>query len=638
MAERKHLYEFGPFRLDAEERLLLRSGTPVALTPKSFDTLLLLVENSGHLLKKEELLERVWPDAFVEEVNLAQNISAIRKALDGKGSGDRYIETVPKVGYRFIGPARGVSAQPSTVTTTQPESASIPADLTPQPRKQSSTRIAVAGVAAALLLAVFFAIWPRIFHAKEISASLAPIRSIAILPLVNLSADPAQEYFSDGLTDELITKVAQMGSLQVISRTSVMAYKHSSKKTPEIGAELHVDSLVEGTVERVNDRVRIRVQLIRTATDQHIWAESYDREIKDILQLESDVAREIAQQIGQHRSEPGIQGTQHVVPSEAHENYLRGRYRWNQRSEEGLRAGISHFQKAIDLDPVYAQAYAGLADSYIMLANWGFMPATGGYPKAEAAAQKALELDDQLPEAQASLAYTTFLYDWDWSGAETKFRRAIALNPNYSTAHHYYSIYLMAAGRHPEAQREIERARELDPLSRIINSVVGWIYYEGRSYDKAMEQCQRTIEMDPNYAPSLLDLGSVYLARGEYEKAIAQFGRARAIAGDTATVLSYLAQGYALSGDKARALSVLKQLESSSAPSFVSPWELALVYDALGDKKQALAFLEKAADQHAGWVVMIAVDPRLDNLHSDPRFMQLEKRVRVPDAAQNPAS
>ena len=638
MPERKQLYEFGPFRLNPEERLLLRDGAPIALTPKAFDTLLLLVENSGHLLKKEDLLQRVWPDAFVEEANLAQNVSAIRKALNGKAGGEQYIETVPKVGYRFTAQTHRVPGEQPAAPIFQPQPASVPAEITPPLRKQSTTRIALAGAAAVLLLTVLVFIWLRIFHAKENSASLAPIRSIAILPLVNLSADPAQEYFSDGLTDELITKVAQMGSLRVISRTSVMGYKHSSKKTPEIGTELHVDSLVEGTVERVNDRVRIRVQLIRTAIDQHIWAESYDREIKDVLQLESDVAREIAQQIGQHRSEPATPGPQHVVPSEAHENYMRGRYRWNQRSEEGLRAGINHFQKAIELDPVYAQAYAGLADSYIMLSNWGFMPATDGYPKAEAAARKAIELDDQLAEAQASLAYATFLYDWDWSGAESRFRRSIELNPNYSTAHHYYSIYLMAAGRHAEAQREIERARELDPLSRIINSVVGWIYYEGRSYDKAMEQCQRTVEMDPTYAPSLLDLGSVYLARGEFQKAIAQFDRARTFAGDTATVLSYLAQGYALSGDKARALSVLKQLESSASPRFVSPWEFALVYDALGDKNQALTFLGKAADHHAGWVVMIAVDPRLDDLRSEPRFTQLERRVRIPHAAPNPAS
>ncbi len=644
MPEAQHLYEFGPFRLDPAQRLLLRNGKPVSLTPKAFETLVILVENHGRLLTKNELMKRLWPATFVEEANLAQNVSAIRRALNGQTGGEQYIETVPKGGYRFAGsvrklPSSGEVASPAAVvphTTSQPQHGpAIPS--TPRARRLNPRIAIFAGAAVLVVFGSLVLAWRVIFPAKELALNPKPIRSIAVLPLVNLSSDPAQEYFSDGLTDELITKVAQMGSLQVISRTSVMGYKHSLKKAPEIGSELHVDSIVEGTVERVNDRVRIRVQLIRTSTDQHIWAESYDREVKDVLQLESDVAREIAQQIGQARAKDGIQAAQkHLVPSEAHENYLRGRYRWNQRSEAGLRAGISHFQKASDLDPLYPQAYAGLADSYIMMANWGFLPAAEGYSKAESAARRALELDDQLAEAQASLAYAAFLYDWDWSGAESKFRRAIELNPNYSTAHHFYSVYLMSAGRHAEAQREIERARELDPLSRITNSVVGWIYYEGRSYDKAQEQCQRTVEMDPTYAPSLLDLGSVYLARREYDKAIAQFVRARDIAGDTATVLSYVAQGYAASGRKAEARHWLHKLEKSSASQFVSPWEFALINDALGDRDKALLFLQRAADQHAGWIVMMAVDPRLDDLHSDARFQQLEKRIHIPQTALTP--
>jgi TolB-like protein/Tfp pilus assembly protein PilF len=490
------------------------------------------------------------------------------------------------------------------------------------------------GIAAALAIAVgvtgLFA--TRISWAlngrEQHGVPAAPIRSIAVLPLLNLSTDAAQEYFSDGLTDELITRVAQIRGLQVISRTSVVGYKHTSKKVPEIGAELHVDSIVEGTVERVRDRVRIRVQLIRAATDQHIWADSYDRKVEDVLQLENEVAQEIAQQIGQAIVEPDAKLTRsHVVPEEAHEQYLRGRYRWNERSESALRAAIVHFKKAIEVDPLYAEAYAGLADSYIMLENWGFLSPADTYPLAEAAARKALELDDRLAEAHTSLAYAEFLFDWDWSGAETRLRRALELNPNYSTAHHFYSVYLMAAGRHTEAQREIERARDLDPLSTAVSGVVSWIYYEGRSYGKAMEQCRRTIAMDPTYAPSRLDLGGVYMARGEFDKAIDEFSHAQTLAGDTPAIQSYLAQGYALSGDTKKARSILQRLLAST---FVSPWELALIYDALGDKNQALTQLERAADQRASWVVIMAVDPRLDDLHGDPRFKQLLQRVHSP--------
>jgi TolB-like protein/DNA-binding winged helix-turn-helix (wHTH) protein/Tfp pilus assembly protein PilF len=632
-----HFYEFGPFRLDPVERLLLRNNQTIPLAPKAFETLVLLVENSGHLLTKDELMKRLWPGTFVEEANLAQNISAIRRALDGINGGEQYIETVPKGGYRFTAETRKIAQEPPRIEAKVPQPAAGPAPETVAQR-WSKARLVVTASATILIIASALYLVPRVvkFRAKETTATpgATAIRSIAVVPLVNLSSDPAQEYFSDGLTDELITKLAQIGSLRVISRTSVIGYKHSIKKAPEIGEELHVDSIVEGTIERVNNRVRIRVQLIRASSDQHIWAESYDRDLKDVLQLESDVAYEIAQRIGHVASgQPGRIARERPVSTEAHENYLKGRYRWNQRTEAGLRAGINHFQKAIELQPDYAQPYAGLADCYIMLANWGFTPGGEAYPKAEVAARKALEIDDQLAEAHTSLAYASLLYDWDWDGAEKKFQRAIELNPNYATAHHFYSVYLMAAGRHLEAQKEIERALELDPLSRIVSSVVGWIYYEGRSYDKALEQCQRTVEMDPSYSPSLLDLGSVYMARGEYEKAISQFERARSLAGDTATVLSYIAQGYAFSGRKVEARSVLSELERSSSAKFVSPWEFALIYDALGDKDQALAFLQKAADQHASWVVIIAVDPRLDNLRSDPGFKQLEHRIRIPHVA-----
>jgi TolB-like protein/DNA-binding winged helix-turn-helix (wHTH) protein/Flp pilus assembly protein TadD len=630
MPEAQYVYEFGPFRLDQAERRLRCAGQPVPLPPKVFDTLFELVSNSGRLLTKEELLKRVWPGTFVEEANLAQNISAIRRALDACAPGIRYIETVPKSGYRFVAETRRVEKRPATAVTAS-------ADISPEPLRstsdghgrRSSTWLAVV---VAILVIVGSTGWfagrnARTFKAREtVAAAATPIRSIAVLPIVNLSADPAQEYFSDGLTDELITRVAQVGAFQVISRTSVMGYKGTSKKVPEIGAELHVDSVVEGTVERVRDRVRIRVQLIRTATDQHVWAESYDREVADVLQLEQDVAREIAQHIGQLKREPEPV-RRHAVPQEAHEEYLKGRYRWNERSETALRMGIGHFKRAIEVDPLYAEAYAGLADSYIMLENWGFVSPADAYPVAEAAARKALEIDDSLGDAYTSLAYATFLFDWDWSGAEKRLRRAIELNPNYSTAHHFYSVYLMAAGRHEEAQREIERARDLDPLSPAINGVVSWIYYEGRSYDKAMEQCRRAVDMNPAYANSRLDLGGVYMVRGEYEKALVEFGRAQAIVGDTPSVRSYLAQGYALSGNKERARGILQGLLASK---FVSPWELALIYDALGERNQALTQLERAADQRASWIVIMASDPRLDDLHADSRFNQLIDRVHIP--------
>lgn len=497
-------------------------------------------------------------------------------------------------------------------------------------RHQRSLWWALAGLVVVVFLIAVFNLTN--FRTRVFGSGKFPrITSIAVLPLVNLTGDPSQEYFVDGIADELITQIARIHALRVTSRTSTVQYKGAKKSLPDIARELNVDALLEGTVERANGRIRIRVQLIAASADQHLWAETYDRQLDDILQLESDVARQIARQIGHLTSQQQTQTVRHrPVSIEAHENYLKGRYRWNQRTEPGLRAGIKHFQKAIELDPSYPEPYAGLADCYIMLANWGFMPAVEAYPNAQSAARKALELDDQLAAAHTSLAYATFLYDWDWSGAETKFRRAIELDPNYATAHHFYSIYLMAAGRHPEAQSEIRRALELDPFSLIINSVVGWIYYEGRQYDQAIQQCEKTVEMDPNYAPALLDLGTIYLKTEQYDKAIAQFERARAVAGETGVILSYLAQARALSGNKMEGRRILGKLERPAVPLFVSPWDFALVHLALGDEDKALSFLEKAVDQRVGWVVRLGVDPALDSLRGDPRLTALQRRVRIP--------
>lgn len=601
MPSQPQVVKFGVFEVDLRAGEIRKAGVRQKLAGQPFQVLQVLLEHPQEIVTREELRERLWPgNTFVDyELALKKAVNRLREILGDSAGSPRFIETVPRRGYRFLGAVEAAERSVAVpVIAASPTGMKIPWTLT--------ASLALALLAALLLGFNFDKLRTRIF-AKTRSLE---IRSIAVLPLENLSRNSEQEYFADGMTDVLITNLAQIGSLKVISRTSSMQYKQTKKPLAEIARELNVDAVIEGTVQRSGDRVRITAQLIDAANDRHLWAKSYDREIKDVLQLENDVAREITLRIGPVKVPPPAQpALLHEVPSEAYENYLRGRYRWNERSEKGLRAGIGHFQKAIELDPLYAQPYAGLADSYIMLANWGFLPASEGYPNAEAAARKALELDDQLAESQASLAYATLLYDWDWAGAESRFRRAIELNPNYATAHHYYSVFLMAAGRHSEAEQEIERARGLDPLSRIINSVVGWIYYEGRNYDKALEECQRTVEMDPNYPPSLLDLGSVYLAKGEYEKAIAQFERARALAGDTETDLSYVAQAYASAGSKAKARNILSDLEKSSEAKFVSPWEYALIYDALGDKNQALASLEKAADQHVGWVVLIAVDP-----------------------------
>lgn len=609
---------------------LRRNGVSLGLQPQPAKVLVLLASVPGEVVSRQELAQRVWgTETFVDfEQGLNFAISQIRHALQDDAEHPRFIETLPKRGYRFIARVEHVPELHVHVAggvSETAESHGLPASLR---RWRKSWRIAAG--AGALLLLVILAAYLRAPRGSTVAAT-GPIQSVAVLPFANLSSDPLQEYFSDGLTDEVITELARIGGLRVISRTSVGGYKGTRKHAPDIGQELRVDAIVEGTVERVSDRVRIRAQLIRTATDEHLWAASYDRDVNDLLQLEADVASDIARQIGHVAVNP--QKRNRPVSLAAHEDYLRGRYYWNKRTEAGLRKGIEYFQKAIEQDPNYALPYSGLADSYIMLANWNFAPPGEVYPKAKAAARKALELDEQLAEAHTSLAYVTLLYDWDWQGADQRFRQAIALNPNYASAHHFYSICLMSAGRHAEAQAEIQRALELDPLSLIINSVHGWIYYEGRQYQQAVDQYNKTLEMDPGYVPTLLLLGTGYTRLGENSKAITQFEKARAAGGENGAVLSGLAQAYALSGQRTEARKILRRLERPSSSTFVSPWELALVYAALGDRAKAVQALERAADERVGWVVRLGVEPAFDSLRSEPQFERLRRRIGIPLAS-----
>ncbi len=631
--------KFGVFEVDLQAGEVRKAGMRQKLAGQPFQVLQALLEHPQEIVTREDLRERIWPgNAFIDyELALKKAVNRLRELLGDSAESPHFIETVPRRGYRFIGiitPPLSVPADSGEHTMGAVEMTGPPIDelrsKTWKPSKLLGS-LALACVAAVVLWSNVDKLRSRIFAR---SRSLE-IHSVAVLPLENLSKDPEQEYFSDGMTDELITDLAKVGQLQVISHTSVERYKGTKLPLREIARELGVDAVVEGRVMRSGDRVRITAQLIDARTDRHLWADTYERDVRDILGLQDEVAHRIATQVGINLTAGGQteMASTRVVDSAAQEAYLKGRYRWNQRTEAGLRAGIKYFQKAIDLDPNYPQAYAGLADCYIMMANWGFMPPAEAYPNAEVAARKGLALDDHLAEAYTSLAYASLLYDWDWSGAEQKFRRAIELNPNYATAHHFYSIYLMAAGRHTEARAEIRRAQALDPFSLIINSVVGWIYYEGRQYDKAIQQCEKTVEMDPNYVPALLDLGNIYLRTGDYKKAIAQFERARAVAGDKSIVLSYLAQVRALSGDRAAAQKILYQLEKPAPPMFVSTWDLALIHLALGDKEKALSFLEKAVDQHVGWVVRLGVDPALDSLRVEPRFKVLQQRVRIPLAS-----
>ncbi|MHC4696686.1 MAG: protein kinase domain-containing protein [Planctomycetota bacterium] len=477
----------------------------------------------------------------------------------------------------------------------------------------------IAVVAAALAVAVF-SFWPM--------QSDDSIDSVAVLPLENLSGDPNQDYFADGMTEALIADLAKISALRVISRTSVMQYKGVHKPLPEIAEELEVDAVVVGTVQRAGDRVRIAAQLIEAATDRHLWAENYERNLHDVLALQSEVARAIAHEIKiklTSQEQARLASAGQVIP-EAHEAYMKARFYWNKRTRAAMTTGLEYFQQAVALDPEYALAYAGIADSYVVLGGWNILKPHDVYPKAKAAATRALEIDDTLAEAHAALAVIRRDYIWDWAGAETAFRKAIQLKPGYATAHQWYAEYLAAMGRHEEATAEIERAQELDPLSLIIHAVGGYVCYFARQYDQAIDHCTRALELDPDFPPAHLYLSWVYRDQGMYKEALAELGRSGLPSEDVDYLLP-LCQTYAFSGDRDEALRLVDKLRGLSEQRYIPASNLATVYFALGEKNLAFAYLEQAFEQRAYGLHFLNVSPLYDSVRDDPRFNDLLRRI-----------
>ena len=458
------------------------------------------------------------------------------------------------------------------------------------------------------------------------------IRSLAVLPLENLSRDPDQEYFADGMTDAVITDLAKISALRVISRTSVMRYKRTQKSIPEVAKELNVDAVIEGSIERSENRVRITAQLIRATTEQHLWAEAYDRDMHDVLRVQEEIARTIAHevQIELTPQEQALLTKGRSADPEAYELYLKGRFFWNKRTQQSTERAISLFHQAIEKDTQYASAYSGLADCYILFGisfDVGSLSPTQAFPQAKAAAEKALQLDDTLAEGHNSLAYVKLLYDWDWQGSETEFKRALALNPGYANAHHWYAHLLVASGRADEALAESKRALNLDQLSPIMNVHLGWHYIYARQYDLASVQLHKALELDPNYSLANWYLGWVYEQEGKYAEALQVMRQAQAFLQGNTALVADIAHVYAVSGDKSAALKILNQLKQSSQRTYVNSFEIALIYVALGEKHEAIQWLEKAYAERSDFLIYLGVDPRLDSIRSDPQFVDLTRRV-----------
>jgi TolB-like protein/DNA-binding winged helix-turn-helix (wHTH) protein len=636
MAHRlNRLYEFGPYQVDPQKLQLWRNGTAIPLPPKAAEILLVMLARSGETVSKDELMRSVWPDSYVEESNLTQNIFLLRKALGQTAQDSSYIITLPGKGYRFVADVRQIdNGPPAPVAVAvddlpaRPEEPAVAGSAGPAAGKLRRLWLPAAGLV--LIALVSGVLWLR--HGSQPQAPPGRVM-LAVLPFENLTGDSAEEYFSDGMTEEMI---AQLGNLDpdhlgVIARTSVMHYKNSKEPLDQIGRELGVQYALEGSVRRDADKVRITAQLIEVKGQSHLWARRYDRELSSTLALQGEIAQEIASEI-QRSLRKTVFSTSAVEPSprsttsyEAYDLYLKGRYFWNKRTTESFQQAIGYFQQAIAIDPGYAQAYAGLADCYVLMPAFSGLPPAEFMEKARGAAQQALRLDDGLAEAHTSLALITENYDWNWPAAGKEYRRAIELNPNYATAHHWYAEYLTWLGRFDEALRESERARELDPLSLIISADDAMILYYSRQYDRAEARFRAVLEMDPAFARAHL-IREVYVEKGRFDDALADLER------DKPPVdmpwyfveLTYL-QGRA--GHSAEAQQALEKVLWLNQRQSLEPSGIARAYEGLRDADHTLEWLNKACARRSNAMTSLKVEPGLDFLRADPRFQNLIHRV-----------
>jgi len=631
MPEREHLprrLRFGVFEVDLRAGELRKHGLRVRLQEQPFQVLAMLLEYPGELVTREDLQKRLWPaDTFVDfDHGLNKAINKIREALGDSAESPRFVETVSRRGYRFLAEVRVVDSPPLR----GPEFAN-PAQAKDRPDVSGESvahrRFLAWGISGSVLVLLLFVLMAWTLRSRN-RPPLA-VRSLAVLPLESLSADGSQDYFADGMTDELITDLGQIGALRVISRTSVMPYKGARKPLAQIARELNVDAIVEGTVFRSGNQVRITAQLIEAPEDKHLWSHDYEGDLRDTLALQNQVAHAIADQIriSLNPQEEAALKSIKVVNPEAYVSYLKGRYFWNKRTADALKAAVAYFNQAIEEDPNYARAYSGLADTYALLGDWQYavMAPKEALPKAKAAAIKALELDSTLGEAHNSLAFCLDGFDWDFESAEKEFRRAIELNPGYATAHHWYAWHLALVGRNTEAIVEMRNAQNLDPLSLIINADLAELLVIAHFYDESIQQSRKTVEMDPNFGLAHNQLAQAYLQKQNTKEAIAELQKAIRLSGDCPTCTANLARAYAAAGKRDETLRLLSDLKKRSNPTYSYASEIATVYAALGDKDQAMRWLENGYEERFNPGVLLR--PGFDPLRSDPRFQDLLRHI-----------
>jgi TolB-like protein/DNA-binding winged helix-turn-helix (wHTH) protein/Flp pilus assembly protein TadD len=624
---------FGVFEADLRSRELFKQGRKVRLHQQAFQTLALLLEHPGELVTRDELQRRLWSsDTFVNfDLGLNSAVKKVRDALHDSADSPQYVETLPRRGYRFIAPVEietvsiptreEAALSEAKMEEDSPSAVERPAQQTIRWTQRRPVRWGVA-VAASLLFAL--ALQDFVWRRHPLASAVPPVRGIAVLPLENLSGDPGQEYFVDGMTEALITNLMQISALKVISRTSVMGYKATRKSLEEIARELSVDAVVEGAVIRKGERVRIDARLVDVATERHLWAATYERNVVEVTSLQNDIARTIADEIRvtlTPQEQARLRRTASVDP-ETYELYLKGRYFFEKLS---IPKSIEYFQAAIERRPDYALAFASMAEAYTMTVG---LPPQEARAKANAAARAALRIDDTLAEAHDALAQALYRHDWDWTGAKREFERALALNPNYALAHNNYGQYQHTLGWKTWVA-EVKRAHELDPLNTWFGA--GAWYLESGEYDAAIALLQKRIELDPDKQFTYSQLGGAYLKKGAYQDAIRSLRRAVALSeGRAPAALGLLGYAYAMSGERAEAMKILAQLEQLSRQQYVPPYEFAVIYAGLGEKDLAFSRLTEAVANHDRALVGLKWSVELDGLRGDPRFAELKRAIGLP--------
>jgi DNA-binding winged helix-turn-helix (wHTH) protein/TolB-like protein/Flp pilus assembly protein TadD len=628
------VFRFGDFVLDVSQRRLLRSGEDVYLPPKTFELLLHLLQNRGRVLTKDELLEAVWPDVNVVENTLAQRIREIRESLGDGAHGSRFIKTVPKVGYQFIAE---LDEDPSGVKTAPVASLDTAGpDVATSERRHPTMPIAIACV---ILVAVTGAGY--YFGTKEPAlpvGSPEAITSIAVLPFKPLVAETRDASLELGMTDSLIMKLGSLRQVTVRPLSAVRGYTDLTQDGVEAGKELRVESVLDGHIQRLQDRIRVSVSLRRVRDGRQLWADRFDEQWTNIFAAQDRVSQRVAEALALTLTgEEQRQLTKRYTENpEAYAAYVRGRYFWNTRTAAGYRKAVEDFQRAIGIDPGYSLAFSGLADAYNLLGSYGEMPMREAKERARAAAQKAVDLDDQVAEAHTSLGAIIAGYDWEWAKAERHFLRAIDLKPRYATAHEWYSEYLSWMGRHDEAIRAARQALDIDPVSLSANSHVGLALYRARQYDAARERFRETLHLDRDFADAHVMLGVTLVQTGTYGEAIAAFQRAGVLTGKSPEILGLLGYAYGMAGMKREAQDVLKELDHlAKQNTYVSSFSRATICIGLGETDLAFKWLEQAYHERLWYLALLAVDPLFDRLRGDPRFTDLLRRMHLTAAARS---